>query len=30
MNESSILKAYELAKETYAAIGIDTDAVLAG
>lgn len=28
MKEASILKAYELAKETYAEIGIDTDAVL--
>ena len=25
MNENQILKAYELAKERYAAIGVDTD-----
>ena len=28
MNEANIIKAYELAKESYASLGIDTDAVL--
>ena len=29
MNESTILKSYEIAKERYAAIGVDTDAAIA-
>ena len=29
MNEQKILKAYEIAKERYAAIGVDTDKAVA-